>query len=159
MIRSLGIVLIAMVIFAFDCTNDNDEMCSEEFSPVEIDSFYYDKVGGGIAYQTCRLRNMDLSKQEVHVIIRSQADLEKFVDCSQLLSIDFNEKTVLAGAFWTTTTNFVRRQKVFKRCDEYVYEVDIQQGAGTAVTQAHYFVVLPRISANASVTFDVSAAF
>lgn len=154
MIRLIGIVLIATLILAFDCTNDGGDECLEQFIPIEIDSFYYSEPATG-SVQLCSLQNVDPNRIQTDIVIESQADFEKYVDCVHMVSIDFSQKTVFAGAVWTNGGSFAGHMEVLKKCDAYVYHVDIKVTPPTTPTLTRYFAIVPKISSRAKVTFEV----
>jgi hypothetical protein len=53
--------------------------------------------------------------------------------------------------------DWVERQRVYRDCKgDVVFEVRLKRGGYTAVTEVFYFAVIPKISRQTEVAFDVS---
>src|SRR5687768_8098767 len=128
--KLVGNSLIILSLLAFDCADDK-AVCSGQFTPIDFETFYYDETVDP-PHQLCNLQNIDENETEIEMVINSQSEFEEFVNCGSLnVSIDFNEKTVFAGALWTSQMSFVESQAVLKKCDEYLYTVNVQFSPAT----------------------------
>ena len=74
-----------------------------------------------------------------------------------LPDIDFSRHTLLAGRYVASQMDWVERQRVYQDCKgDVVFQVRLKQGGYMAATDVFYFAVIPRISSQTEVTFDVS---
>lgn len=109
----------------------------------------------------CRLQNISNSQEvgsKVDLVIQSQAEYEKYVLCeSALPAIDFSKKALLAGRYIAAHMDWVENQRVYQDCNgKLVFEVRLEKGGYTAVTEVFYFAGIPKVSNQTEVTFDIS---
>lgn len=70
------------------------------------------------------LKNIDDSKNELSLIIRSQADYEKFINSNSTLpEIDFSKKFLIAVRVKLTSCGQPKDQSVVLQCNQLMYQV------------------------------------
>jgi hypothetical protein len=153
--KNYSILLCPLFLFAFSCEQEKiictGEAISISYEPMVADSLEND----------CRLQNIGDTREvgsQVNVLIQSQADYEKYMLCATSLpDIDFSQKTLLAGRYVASHMDQVKHQRVYQECNGKVkFEVRLDKGGYTAVTDVFFFAVVPKISSQAEVIFDVS---
>jgi hypothetical protein len=93
----------------------------------------------------CTLQNIDNNAAEVNLVIRSQADQDKYLSCSSGLVIDFSKKMLVAGRYTASHCAQIETQSVDKICTgQLIYNVDIRGDDCTAFTQVFYMVIVDR---------------
>ena len=72
----------------------------------------------------CQLQNIDNSKDETHLIIKSQSDYEKYVSCTEdLPAIDFDKYFVLTGVYRHHQCVIFEQQAVILCENSLIYRV------------------------------------
>lgn len=101
-----------------------------------------------------RLTGSESSKQYV---INSAADYEVLFRCAPRPVIDFKAYTLLAGKTRMTSGGSVESQVMTYPCEgpAYTFTVKLNPGATLATADVAYFAVVPKLPADAKVTFDV----
>lgn len=110
---------------------------------------------GGTLPNLCNIKNsINLNIKQTDFIINTEEELKEHFDC-QIPEVDFSKHTLLVGFFLSGNCASVRCQSVSKICDSYEYNVVLNELACTAVTPISYFVLIPKIPANAKVKVKV----
>ncbi|MGI4737693.1 MAG: hypothetical protein ACRYG7_21200 [Janthinobacterium lividum] len=87
-------------------------------------------------------------------VINSAAEYNALFNCPPP-AVNFNTYTLLIGKTVTTSGNFIKAQRVQQACTNYTYTVDIQLGLTAVVQQAVYHTLVPKLPADAQVTFNI----
>lgn len=153
--RNLSTLLCLLSLIAFSCGKEESN-CSGEATPISSEPLTAE--GSGTACRLQNIRSANDAGSQVNLVIRSQADYKKYGLCEGALpDIDFSRKTLLAGSFVAPYMDWVEQQRVYRDCEgDVVFEVRLKRGGYTAVTEVFYFAVIPRISRQTEVAFDVS---
>lgn len=151
--KNLYILACSLFLFAFSCEKVPVN-CSGELTLISSET-----LGAGGSDPSCSIQNIQGGEtgSKVDLIIRSQADYEKYVLCTNSLpAIDFSQKTLLAGRTIAPYTDLIESQRVYKLCDGKVtFEVKLNRGGYAAVTDVYYFAIIPKISDDTNVNFTV----
>jgi hypothetical protein len=103
----------------------------------------------------CIMQNVDKEKTEVNVVIKTQAEFEKYVGCSTNLQVDFSSKMVLAGRYLSNHCAEVTSQSVEKNCNgEIVYNIEISKGDCDSMSLIFYLVIVDK--SGSPVKFNLS---
>ncbi len=136
-----------IVIIISGC--ENNDGCNEQ--PQQVVILHFGDTTGNTQY---RLQNIDTEQETVNLVINSQTDYEKYVAGNGTLPvIDFNHYTFLAGRMKTSASGMVTDQYVTRKCYEYTYTVNIEEGNLGVVSAVYYFAVIEK--ANGKVIFDI----
>lgn len=126
-----------------DCTGDNAQ---------SIDTYYENEFENAF----CQLQNIDDSKEETHLIIKSQSDYEKYVSCTEKLpTIDFDEYLVLAGVYRHHQCALFNWQSVVLCENEIIYRVRLLEQDCQILTSITYFNVISKEFDENKIEFDV----
>ena len=132
--------------------------CHNENLPPEcdvIETFYNDEFEN----ITCSLQNINTDDQTVNLLIKTQADYEKYFICStQLPAIDFEKYFILAGRYRHHQCAVFDSQQMLLCNNRIVYRVRILELICAAFTNVYYFAVIDRQYENLPVEFDVQFA-
>ncbi len=141
---------ICLALSFSGCDND-DQGCQDEPSAIPFETFVLAED------QWCMLNAIDETKPQIDLIIQTQDDYEKYVECSSdLPSIDFSEKTLLAGRLKTPYQDKVITQTYTRDCkNRYVFHVEIGLGIAPATSNVFYFAIVPKTAIENNVIFDV----
>jgi hypothetical protein len=147
--------MIIAALVTFKC--DKDIECADDsFAPVNFETFGYSNINNQWI-QSCTLQNIDVAQVvERSIIIRNQLDFDNFVVCLNSINVDFENQTVLAGARNTPGGSYVKDAHVSRKCNEYLYHIDIGETPSLKPSTVYYFVIVPRIAASSHVTFQVT---
>jgi len=146
-----SIISISISLFCFNCEK-SDPDCQGEPTPIPYESLLQHKQD-----EICILRNIDDSKKQIDLIIQTQDDYEKYVECSSTLPpINFSEMTLLAGRLKTPYQDKVIKQSYSQDCkNRYVFQVEIGLGVAAAPSNVFYFAIVPKITDVTNVIFDI----
>ncbi|WP_143961972.1 hypothetical protein [Litoribacter populi] len=130
------LVLIALVSIVFGSCSLGESKCDEVFvSTVPLDYLR----------RSCTLTEVDQESDEVLVVIRNQADLNRHIDCSSLtMNINFEESFLIAGRVRSYNCGYLTEQSTILDCGKLVHRVQIQSEDCPAVTDVPFLVVIPR---------------
>ena len=143
---SLGLIII------LGCKETQILNCTGDPTPITFETILSDSVTQG-----CKLQNIDDNELVVNLVIQSQAEYENYVTCIVALpAIDFSEKTLLAGRMKTPEEDKIIKQSVTVDCNGiYLYSVEIGGGIAAHPISVYYHALIPKISADAKVEFDI----
>jgi hypothetical protein len=152
--KTLSLLAIALIpLSAFVCDEDAQPLvCNESAQEVTILDNFVSTLPVG---ERCSIKNATYNDSGLEFIIQTQEDFDKHVLCSVTHSVDFSKYTLLAGTYLTANIDHVISQTVTKTCDEYKYVSAIGGGVSTSSALVSYFAVIPKISDDAKVTFEV----
>lgn len=116
----------------------------------------------------CSISIIDTENTDRYLVINSQEELDQYIvfnhkdngPCIQLieeLDIDFSKWTLLVGRKRIShIEGELIKQDVFNLDNNITYEVTIKNGGYTAIGQFRFGVVIPKISKNTNVNFDIT---
>ena len=116
----------------------------------------------------CDVNIVDNENIDRFLIINSQEELKTYVlfnnveqsPCDQLkneLNVDFSESTMLIGKKQLSLIEGeLVKQEVVAFDEELVYKVRIRRGGYTAIGQFRFGIIIPKVSKDINVKFDVS---
>jgi len=149
--RICYLIPIIITLLGFSCEK-NDLDCEGE--PTQIPFEYLLAENSN---ETCVLKNIDDTEVQVNLIIQSQVDYEKYLECSDTLpSINFSEHTLLAGRLKAPNMDRVVKQTFSQDCtDRYLYYVEIGSGVATMPSDVYYFAIVPKIIDESTLRFEI----
>jgi hypothetical protein len=144
-----SILSICISLLSFNCEKDETE-CEGEQTPIPFELLE------GKEDKLCVLKNIDDERPQVDLIIQTQDDYEKYIECSGILaSINFSDKTLLAGRLKTSYEDKIIMQSYTQDCKRYVFHVEIGLGVAAAPSNVFYFAIVPKITDESKVMFDI----
>jgi len=118
----------------------------------EVQNFYTDEFGNN----PCILQNIDNDDKDVNLIIKTQADYEKYFACSfQPPAVDFKKYFILAGRYRHHQCAAIDSQKTLLCENRLFFKVRMLHKDCYAITNLFYFAVIERQLENLPVVFDV----
>ena len=115
----------------------------------------------------CHVDIVDGEHTDNYLIINSQAQLNQYIiinsedqsaciQLSQQLNVDFSKYTVLTGKKrLTAIQGELLEQSVLNIGKDLIYKVTIKNGGYTAIGQFRFGVIIPKISNDTNVKFDI----
>ncbi|WP_138367078.1 hypothetical protein [Dyadobacter luticola] len=99
--------------------------------------------------------------KERSAVIQSQIEFDSYLDPTSFGNspqIDFDSKTLLVGRRYNGQQPFVVSQEVTSDCGKKMieYRVKLKSGSATVTGTAYYYAVIPKISDDTKVQFNVS---
>ena len=88
-------------------------------------------------------------------VVDSEAQYAALFGSGQLPVIDFNRFTLLTGKISSSSGGYVASQQVVQTCKGYTCTVRIGTGPATVALPIPYSILVPKLSPNAQVMFDV----
>ena len=126
-----------------NCDGDNAQ---------QLQTFYNDEFSN----IPCSLQSIDNSDKEVNLIIKTQADYEKYFICSfQPPAVDFDKYFILAGRYRHHQCAVFDSQQTLLCENKLFYKVRMLPQDCQAITNVFYFAVIDRQHVNLPVVFDV----
>ena len=92
--------------------------------------------------------------QSKHYVIHSAAEYSAVATCSPP-ALNYGNVSLLFGKTKTAYTSRVVSQLVTRTCTGVRYTINLENGAGTAISEVAYYAVVPRLASDATVEFDV----
>lgn len=93
--------------------------------------------------------------QSLEYVVNSAEDYQALFAGATPPPVDFGAYTLLAGKTRTASCSHLLAQQVAHTCTGYTYTVRLEAGLCAAATNVAYYVLVPKLPAGASVTFDV----
>jgi hypothetical protein len=141
-----GIILLT----AFSCEKE-EENCDMD-NAQHVETFYSDEF----ERIPCSLHNIDTDNKVVNLVIKTQADFEKYLSCSsQLPAIDFKKYFILVGRYRHHQCAIFDSQEVLICDNKLFYKVRMLEQDCLAFTDVFYVTVIEREYVNLPVKFDV----
>jgi hypothetical protein len=143
----------ALMLMSMGCGEELNTNCDGD-NAQPIETFFDSDFDSAI----CQLnaQNIDQSEKETHLIIKTQNDFERYVNCTEdVPEIDFNEYFILAGMYRHHQCAVFDRQEVLLCNNRIVYEVELFEQICAALTNVSYFVVIDRQYENLPFVFNV----
>lgn len=145
-----SILSICIALSTFNCEK-NDPECEGEPTPIPLESVVQ-KEG-----ELCALKNIDDTRLQIDLIIQTEDEYEKYIECSNTLpSINFSDKTLLAGRLKTPYQDKIIKQSYSQDCkNRYLFHVEIGWGVAAAPSNVFYFAIVPKITDESKLMFDI----
>jgi hypothetical protein len=142
--------LLLMTWLTVSCHNEN---LSPECDVIE--TFYNDEFEN----ITCSLQNINTDDQTVNLVIKTQADYEKYFICgTQLPAVDFDKYFIITGGYRHNNCAIFDSQQVQLCNNKIIYGVRMLEQDCHAITNVYYATVIEKKYENLAVEFDVKFA-
>ncbi|MBT0811875.1 hypothetical protein KIH41_11360 [Litoribacter ruber] len=106
--------------------------------------------------RSCDLGGVDKDADEVVVVIRNQADLNRHIQCESLrININFEESFLIAGKIRSYDCGYLAEQNTVLDCGRLVHKVLVQSEDCQAITVVPFLVVIPRSLVDYEVSLKV----
>lgn len=124
-----------LVLLFLNISCQKDTGCNEEGSIIPTETLP--------SSQAFILKNIDDSKNELSLIMRSQADYEKFVHSNSTLpEIDFSRKFLIAVRVKLTSCGQPKDQSVVLQCNQLTYYAITQAQDCHKPTDVFFFTII-----------------
>lgn len=144
-------ICLALIMLTFYSCKEEFKDCSGD-NAQSIDTYYENDFETAF----CQLQNIDISKEEIHLIIKSQTDFEKHVSCTEdLPKIDFDQYFVLAGIYRHHQCAAFDQQSVLLCGNNLIYRVRLLEQDCLAAIPVLYFTVIGKEFDDNEIEFDV----
>ena len=132
------------------CRNEN---LSPECEVIE--TFYNDEFEN----IPCSLQNINTDDQTVNLVIKTQADYEKYFICgTQLPAVDFDKYFILAGRYRHNNCAVFDNQQVLLCNNKIIYRVRMLEQVCHSFTDVYYATAIEKKYEALPVEFDVKFA-
>ena len=136
------------------CDKDEGIQTCQGDTAQQVQTYYNDEFRD----IPCSLQNISASASDkvVNLVIKTQADYEKYFICSyQPPAVDFEKYFILAGRYRHHQCAVFDNQQVLLCNNKIVYRVAMLEQICAAFTNVYYFAVIDRQYENLPVVFDV----
>ncbi len=145
-------ILILFTLLSGSCQEEAMILNCEGENVQRIDTFYDDELEN----IPCSIQNINPDTKEVNLVIKTQADYEKYFTCSnELPVIDFEKYFILAGRYRHQQCAVFDRQQVLLCNNKLIYKVEMLELICASFTNVFYATVIEREYEGLSVVFDV----
>lgn len=142
--------ILLLLLFAFGCQNESiPQDCSGD-SVQPLQTFYSE-----FSNTQCEFQAIDNAEKQVNLVITAQADFDKYLTCSDQLTIDFDKYFILAGVYRHNQCAIFDNQQVFLCNNKVVYKVRMLEQDCLAVTSVFYATIIEKKYSVLSIEFDV----
>jgi hypothetical protein len=142
-------VLLNLLVFGFAFGCEEKTVCDGEMA-FQVQTFLTEE------FEACGLQNLDHRQKEVNLIIKTQAEFEKYVSCQpQSDPIDFNEFFLLAGRYKHQQCVRFDRQEVTICENRIFYTVNLMEQDCYSISDVFYFALIDRKFEDLEVKFNV----
>jgi len=147
--------LFAGLLFLVNIGGCNDDLgiqYCEGDNAQQVQTYYNDEFRN----ISCSLQNINTKDNVVNLVIKTQADYDKYFICSvQPPAVDFDKYFILAGRYRHHQCAVFDSHQVLLCKNRIVFKVRILEQICAAFTNVYYFVVIDRQHVNLPVVFDV----
>ena len=143
----------ALMLMSMGCGEELNTNCDGD-NAQPIETFFDSDFDSAI----CQLnaQNIDQSEKETHLIIKTQNDFERYVNCTENApTIDFDKYFVLAGVYRHHHCALIDRQSVVLCKGKLIYRVRLLELDCPSFTSVTYFTVMSKDYDSKEVEFDV----
>ena len=146
-------VCISLVIVLIGgCREDEVIQNCEGDDAQQIETFYTAEFGN----TPCSLQNINSADKVVNIVIKTQADYEKYFTCiSQPPTVDFEKYFIIAGNYRHHQCALFKGQKVLLCNNKIIYRVFILKQICDSITDVFYVTVIEKKYENLPIEFDV----
>lgn len=138
---------LLLIFINISCQKDTG--CNEEGSIIPTETLP--------SSQTFTLKNIDDSKNELSLIIHSQADYEKYVSSNSTLpEIDFSKKFLIAVRVKLTSCGQPKDQSIVLQCNQLTYYAITQAQDCHKPTDTFFFTVIDNIYKDNLIQFNIT---
>ncbi|MCE6993196.1 hypothetical protein [Dyadobacter sp. CY323] len=119
----------------------------------------YEEAGGTI--KSFSINNDDMNLNERAIVIQSQIEYNSYLVSSSFGNspqIDFRSKTLLVGRLHTVYSTGLLRQEIVSHCEKKIidYNIELYKKADAGKGNTNYYAVIPKISEDTKVNFNVT---
>ncbi|RZS95388.1 hypothetical protein [Cecembia calidifontis] len=134
------------------CDDDAGIQTCEGDNAQQVQTYYNDEFRD----IPCSLQNINTNDKVVNLVIKTQADYEKYFICSfQPPVVDFDKYFILAGRYRHHQCAVFDSQQTLICENKLYYKVRMLEQICAAFTNVHYFAVIDRQYENLPVVFEV----
>jgi hypothetical protein len=142
----------------FGCGREPQPCTEEVGTPIPLEEEL-----GRLLLTWCEVRNKDIPRDLTGLplpvneyIINSQAELERWVDCSDAkvpTSIDFSRYTLIAGQKITART--FAEQSLHWRCNFIHYQLKYNSFGSHSIGLTNYFALIPKLPFKPTIVYEI----
>jgi hypothetical protein len=145
-------ILLLLTTLSSSCQKEDVIQNCEGDNAQQIETFYNDEFGS----IPCSLQNISTDNKVVNLVIKTQADYEKYFTCSnQLPEVDFEKYLILAGRYRHHQCAIFDNQQVLLCDSKLFYKVRMLLQDCQAITNVYYVTVIEKEYENLPVEFDI----
>jgi hypothetical protein len=146
------IIFLISTTLSSSCEDQSAAQNCDSSNPQQIETFLNDEF----ANNPCSIQNISTEEKEVNLVIKTQADYEKYFICSfGLPVVDFDKYFILAGRYQHFQCAIFDNQQVLLCNNIIIYKVSMERQVCQAITNVFYSVVIERQFENLDIEFDV----
>ncbi|MGE0930302.1 hypothetical protein [Peijinzhouia sedimentorum] len=146
------ISVLFLTLFVMSCQYENVLQSFEDQNEQTIETFYSEELQD----IPCGLQNIDHDEEEVNLVIKDQADLEKYFQChDELPEIDFGKYFLLAGVYRHNQCAVFDSQSVTLSNNRVIYKINVIEQDCFAFTSVLYLTTIERKYLNLPVEFEI----
>ncbi|MHB1179214.1 MAG: hypothetical protein ACYCZO_12885 [Daejeonella sp.] len=139
----------SLLLMFMNISCQKDTGCNEERSIIPTETLP--------SSETFTLKNIDDSKNELGLVIRSQVDYEKFVNSNSTLpKIDFTKKFLIAVRVKLTSCGEPKDQSVVLQCNQLTYHTVTEVQLCLKLTDVFFFTLIDNIYKDKPVQFHIT---
>lgn len=143
---------ILLILTALSSSCQKEDVICEVDNAQQIETFYNNEFEN----IPCSLQNINTDDKVVNLVIKTQADYEKYFICSYAPpAVDFGKYFILTGRYRHHQCAMFDSQLVLLCNNKIVYKVGMLEQICAAFTNIYYFAVIEREYENLPVVFDV----
>ncbi|MDO9553746.1 hypothetical protein [Rhodonellum sp.] len=145
-------ILLLLTVLSGSCQEESMIQNCEGENGQRIETFYNEEL----REIPCSIQNINPDTREVNLVIKTQADYDKYFTCSaELPTVDFEKYFILAGRYRHHQCAEFNRQQVFICNNKLIYKVEMHELICAAFTNVFYVTVIERKYEGLQVVFDV----
>jgi hypothetical protein len=134
------------------CDDDAGIQNCEGDNAQQVQTYYNDEFRD----IPCSLQNINTNDKVVNLVIKTQADYDKYFICSfKPPAVDFDKYFILAGRYHHHQCAVFDSQQTLICENKLYYKVRMLEQVCAAFTNVYYFAVIDRQHINLPVVFDV----
>jgi hypothetical protein len=150
--NNIILTMTSLVLMAVSCQKEALIPNCEGDNVEYIVTFYTDEFRD----TPCGLQNVSTDDKVVNLVIKTQADYEKYIACGlQRPAVDFEKYFILSGRYRHNNCALFNNQQVLICNNKIIYKVGLKEQDCHAITDVYYVTVIERKYANMSIEFDV----
>ncbi len=146
------IILLLLSVLSGSCQEETMIQNCEGENGQRIETFYNEEL----REIPCSMQHINPDTREVNLVIKTQADYEKYFTCiAELPTLDFTKYFILAGRYRHHNCAVFDRQQVLLCNNKLIYKVEMLEQICNAFTNVFYVTVIERKYEGLQVVFDV----
>ena len=144
----LSLTLAAVIINQSCKKNNFSTNCTDAEQIIPFDSL--------TASQSFWLKNIDKSKNEISLVIRSQKDYEKYIGSNKALpTINFSSQFLIAHQVKLATCGRLKEQKIVLACDNLKYIMEIERELCQKPTDVFSLAIIDKKYNSYNIDFEI----